>query len=227
MWKDEQQRVNENSSFAKKGLLLHSIFLKELHMKKNNNGKNSLKTVYFTIITILFFGLFLTSYTKRNAPSTRTIEEGKASYYGFKFVGRKTASGEIFTDYLYTCAHKSLPFGTLLKVTNIENGEAVIVKVNDRGPFVKGRIVDLSIKAAKDLNLMQMGVAKVTVELVDQEYSQVGNVQDMEKIVIEDRYAYVRRDNQSVLDLLYQKIFENTSELNTFAPDNSPSTEKM
>jgi len=227
MWKCEHQRVNENISFAKKGLLLHSIFLKELHMKKNNNGKNSLKTVYFTIFTILFFGLFLTSYTKRNNPSTNTIEEGKASYYGFKFVGRKTASGEIFTDYLYTCAHKTLPFGTLLKVTNIENGEAVIVKVNDRGPFVRGRVVDLSIKAAKDLNLMQMGVAKVTVELVDQEYSQVGNVQDMEKIVIEDRYAYVRRDNQGILDMLYQKIFENTSELNTFAPDSSPNTEKM
>lgn len=196
-------------------------------MKKNTLGKNSIKTIYFTIFLVLFFGLFLTSYTNRNKPSINIIEEGKASYYGFKFVGRKTASGEIFTDYLYTCAHKTFPFGTLLKVTNLANGEAVIVKVNDRGPFVKGRVVDLSIKAAKDLNLMQMGVAKVSVELIDQNYSEVGNVKDMEKIVIEDRYAYIRRENQNLIDILYQKIFENSIDLNTFAPDNSPNTEKM
>jgi rare lipoprotein A len=152
---------------------------------------------------------------------------GPTSAYGPGLYGNKTASGQVLTPNTIGIAHKTLPFGTLLKVTNIENGEAVIVKVNDRGPFVRGRVVDLSIKAAKDLNLMQMGVAKVTVELVDQEYSQVGNVQDMEKIVIEDRYAYVRRDNQGILDMLYQKIFENTSELNTFAPDSSPNTEKM
>ena len=69
-----------------------------------------------------------------------------------------------------------------------------------------------------------MGVARVSVEMIDQKYSEVGNVQDMEKIAIEDRYAYIIKDNKILLNLLYQKIFENTPELDTFAPDNSTNT---
>lgn len=193
-------------------------------MKKNTRGEYKLITFVIAIFTILLLGVSLPSYTKKNKPTTNIIEEGKASFYGHKFIGKKTASGEIFTEHLYSCAHRTLPFGTLLKVTNIKNGEAVIVKVNDRGPFIKGRVLDLSIKAAKDLKITQMGVARVSVEMIDQKYSEVGNVQDMEKIAIEDRYAYIIKDNKILLNLLYQKIFENIPELDTFAPDNSTNT---
>ncbi len=91
---------------------------------------------------------------------------GKASYYADKFEGRKTASGEIYKQSKLTAAHRSLPFGTRLKVTNIKNGKSVIVRVNDRGPFVKGRIIDLSKRAASEINLIKMGVAEVKVEQV-------------------------------------------------------------
>lgn len=91
---------------------------------------------------------------------------GMASYYANKFEGRKTASGEIYKHSKRTAAHRSLPFGTKLKVTNIENGKSVIVRVNDRGPFVKGRIIDLSKSAASEIDLIKIGVAKVRVEQV-------------------------------------------------------------
>ena len=88
---------------------------------------------------------------------------GMASYYGKKFHGRKTANGEIFNMYGYSAAHRTLPFGTILKVINLNNGKSVIVKVNDRGPFKKNRILDLSYAAAKDLAMLQSGTAKVKI----------------------------------------------------------------
>lgn len=91
---------------------------------------------------------------------------GTASYYANKFEGRKTASGETYRHAKLTAAHRTLPFGTQLKVTNLENGKSVIVRVNDRGPFVKGRIIDLSKSAAIKIGLIQKGVAKVKVEQV-------------------------------------------------------------
>ncbi|MBO4386208.1 MAG: septal ring lytic transglycosylase RlpA family protein, partial [Treponema sp.] len=83
-----------------------------------------------------------------------------ASYYADKFHGRKTSSGEIFNMYDYTAAHKTLPFGTLLRVTNLANGNYVTVKVNDRGPFVKGRELDVSKAAAVKLGMIKTGTAK-------------------------------------------------------------------
>ena len=93
----------------------------------------------------------------------RAIESGKASYYAGKFVGRKTANGEIFSLHKRTAAHKTLPFGTRVKVKNLDNGRTVKVRINDRGPFVAGRIIDLSRKAARRINLVQMGVANVEI----------------------------------------------------------------
>lgn len=90
-----------------------------------------------------------------------------ASYYADKFDGRKTASGEIFDMNGYTAAHKDLPFGTQLKVTNLANGKSVVVKVNDRGPFVAGREIDLSKAAAAKLDMMGNGTANVSIELVE------------------------------------------------------------
>jgi len=90
-------------------------------------------------------------------------EVGIASWYGPKFHGKKTASGEIYNMYEMTAAHKSLPLGTYVKVINLENGKSVVVKVNDRGPFVPGRIIDLSYAAAKKLGVVAKGTAKVKI----------------------------------------------------------------
>lgn len=91
-------------------------------------------------------------------------QAGLASYYGPGFHGRLTANGETFDQYAMTAAHKKLPFGTRLKVTNEETGKSIIVRVNDRGPYIHNRIIDLSVKAAEELGIKDAGVAKVKIE---------------------------------------------------------------
>ena len=91
------------------------------------------------------------------------MESGKASYYADKFDCRKTANGEIFDQSKITAAHKTLPFGTSVTVKNLSNGKTVKVRINDRGPFVAGRIIDLSKKAAKKIDLINAGVANVEI----------------------------------------------------------------
>jgi len=95
-----------------------------------------------------------------------TSERGVASYYGEKYQSRPTASGEPFDWHQLTAAHPSLPFGTLVKVTNLENNRSVTVRVNDRGPFVAGRVIDLSQSAAEQLQMIQKGLARVQIEAV-------------------------------------------------------------
>jgi rare lipoprotein A len=90
---------------------------------------------------------------------------GLASYYGKKFHGRKTASGERFNMYALTAAHKRLPFGTRVRVTHLKNGRSVAVRINDRGPFVRGRMIDLSYGAAKKLGMVTQGVARVRIRV--------------------------------------------------------------
>ncbi len=89
--------------------------------------------------------------------------KGEASWYGPGFHGRKTANGEKFSQNALTAAHKTLPLGTTVKVTNLENDKSVVVRINDRGPFVKGRIIDLSKGAAKEIGLIGTGTAHVEV----------------------------------------------------------------
>ena len=96
-----------------------------------------------------------------------TTQTGYASWYGGKFHGRKTANGEVFDTYKYTAAHKTLPFDTVLKVENLENGRSVAVRINDRGPFVENRIIDLSFAAAKDLGMIESGIARVRIEIIE------------------------------------------------------------
>lgn len=93
-------------------------------------------------------------------------ETGYASWYGGKFQGRQTASGEIFDTNKLTAAHKTLPFGTEVEVTNLDTGKSVQVRINDRGPFVEGRIIDLSRAAAAEIGMMGTGIAPVKVEIV-------------------------------------------------------------
>ncbi len=89
------------------------------------------------------------------------VQEGMASWYGREFHRKKTGSGEVFNMYERTAAHKTLPFGTYVKVENLSNQREVVVRINDRGPFVKGRIIDLSYGAAREVGLIDPGVTKV------------------------------------------------------------------
>ncbi len=97
--------------------------------------------------------------------TTGFSESGVASWYGKKFHGRKTASGERYNQNAMTAAHKTLPFGTRVRVTNLENKKSVSVVVNDRGPFVKGRIIDVSRAAAKKLGMLDSGTARVRIKV--------------------------------------------------------------
>ena len=91
---------------------------------------------------------------------------GTASWYGPRFHGKKTASGEIYNQHKLTAAHKTLPLGTKARVTNLDNGTTVEVEINDRGPFIEGRIIDLSRAAAGALGFVESGTAPVQVELI-------------------------------------------------------------
>jgi rare lipoprotein A len=91
---------------------------------------------------------------------------GIASWYGPGFNGNRTATGEIYNQNAMTAAHKTLPFGTQVVVTNLNNGRSVVVRINDRGPFVRGRVIDLSAAAARMLGMMQSGIAPVRVDVL-------------------------------------------------------------
>jgi rare lipoprotein A len=91
-------------------------------------------------------------------------QRGIASWYGRKFHGRKTSNGEIYNMYAMTAAHKTLPLGVHVRVTHLQNGRSIVVRVNDRGPFVAGRIIDLSYAAAQKLDIVDVGTAKVQVQ---------------------------------------------------------------
>ncbi|MBO6676926.1 MAG: septal ring lytic transglycosylase RlpA family protein [Rhizobiales bacterium] len=101
------------------------------------------------------------------APAVRSLGNGIASYYGRKFHGRPTASGERFDMNDLTAAHKTLPFGTLVRVTNPRNGKQVTVRINDRGPYAHGRTIDLSRAAAQEIGLIGRGHGSVELELLE------------------------------------------------------------
>ena len=100
-------------------------------------------------------------------PTATPIGPGVASYYGRRFHGRRTANGERFDMNALTAAHKTLPFGSRVRVTNTRNGESVVVRINDRGPFVRGRHIDLSRKAAEQIGIVRSGHGRVELELLD------------------------------------------------------------
>ena len=87
-----------------------------------------------------------------------------ASYYAHKFHGRRTANGEIYDMEKLTAAHRTLPFNTKVRVTNLSNGKSVVLRINDRGPFKSGRIIDVSLRAARDLGFISDGIVKVRVK---------------------------------------------------------------
>ena len=105
------------------------------------------------------------STSSKTPAAIGTTETGVASYYGSEFHGRKTANDEKYDMYKMTAAHRTLPFGTNLKVTNLDNGKVVNIRVNDRGPFKKNRIIDLSYQAARDIFMIGNGTANVKIEV--------------------------------------------------------------
>lgn len=116
---------------------------------------NKKRSVYSLMIIGLLAGGLFTSC----APVI--TQQGKASYYANKFKGRRTANGEIFRQHKRTAASLTIPFGTKVRVTNLENGKSVKVRINDRGPYVGGRIIDLSKKAARRIDMIREGVVPV------------------------------------------------------------------
>jgi rare lipoprotein A len=120
---------------------------------------------------LVTLALFATGCASRHAPaaqrratSSAGPATGEASYYAARFQGRPTASGERFDNGQLTAAHRTLPFGTKVRVTNLSNGRSVVVRVNDRGPYARGRIIDLSQAAARRIDMVRAGVARVRVE---------------------------------------------------------------
>ncbi len=127
------------------------------------------------LVTLLFFFSACASPSRRDVegiyspgyyPSEGYTQLGTASWYGIEEHGKYAASGERFSMHDHTAAHRSLPLGTVVRVTNLENGRDVIVRINDRGPFVDGRIIDLSYAAAKSIGMITNGTAKVKVEVI-------------------------------------------------------------
>ena len=101
-----------------------------------------------------------------NGMNAQRVVDGQATYYGVRSHGKKTASGERFNKDAMVCAHRTLPFGTRVKVTNKKNGRSVVVRVIDRGPFGRGKVIDLSPAAARQLDMIKAGVVPVHLEVV-------------------------------------------------------------
>lgn len=121
-----------------------------------------------TVLALLMATILLAGCASlRSAPDPATAQEGIAAYYGARFAGRPTANGEHFDPDELTAAHRSLPFDTRVEVTNLDNGRQVTVRINDRGPFTSGRIIDLSRGAAERLGMIRSGVAPVRLQVMN------------------------------------------------------------
>ena len=106
--------------------------------------------------------------SNREVVSVSRTDRGMASWYGPGFHGNRCANGEIYNQYGLSAAHRTLPFGTRVRVTNLNNNRSVVVRINDRGPFIRGRIIDLSKGAAREIGMISSGVAPVKVEVLRQ-----------------------------------------------------------
>jgi len=165
------------------------------------------KRLILILLTFFIGFLFTTCSNYRYFPSGN-VQVGQASWYGEDFHGKKTANGETYNMYAMTAAHKTLPFESVVLVLNLKNKKSVRVRINDRGPFIKGRIIDLSYAAAKGIDMVGPGVVPVRIEVLQsdspniaQEYAvQVGsfiqrkNAQKLKKALLyKYRNTYITR----------------------------------
>ena len=147
-------------------------------MRKRKRQLRKLKNSPIYLILVLTF-LFISCVVDRNTRQNSTYSQsryrnsaneqyivGTSSYYGKKYHGRKTANGETFNMYDLTAAHKTLPFGTILEVENLSNNKKVTVRINDRGPFVRNRILDLSFAAAEKIDMITSGIANIRARII-------------------------------------------------------------
>ncbi len=140
--------------------------MNEMYNMKRNlcaslcSATHAVRLTMIVVLSAIAIGMKAQTYT------------GNASYYGPGFHGRKSANGTTYNMYKFTCAHKTLPFGTKLKVTNLKNGKTTVVEVTDRGPYAKGRIIDLSKVAAAQIDMVKSGVARVRIEVLKKERSE-------------------------------------------------------
>lgn len=131
-------------------------------------------TLYFAINSLI------------NSPIDEKVDTGKASFYAHKFEGRRTSSGQTYRAKEHTAAHRLYPFGTLLEITNKTNGSKTIVRVNDRGPHSKDRLIDLSYAAAKDLGIVGAGTGEVSVKVISAS-KELGNQSFNEKSFVVEK----------------------------------------
>ena len=110
--------------------------------------------------------MLVSVFVAAGCSGVKRVEKGKACWYGPGYEGRRTASGEVLNGNAFTAAHRKLPFNTIVRVTNLNNGREVKVRINDRGPFKGGRIIDLSEAAARELGMIQEGIVPVRIEVL-------------------------------------------------------------
>lgn len=124
------------------------------------------RIILFMLAATLLTGCAGTSADLADVGGVSHVETGLASYYGHQYHGRTTANGETYDENALTAAHRTLPFGSRVRVTNLANGKQVVLRVNDRGPFVAGRIIDVSFRGARELDFVRAGVVKVRIEVL-------------------------------------------------------------
>ncbi len=135
-----------------------------MHIIRRSGAKKRLVFTTLIVLAALLLSVRVASSVRLRLFRHNNSAVGIASFYAEDFHGKQTASGEIFNMRRCSAAHRTLPFNTIVRVTNMSNGRRLIVKINDRGPFVSGRIIDLSYGAAKRLGFVQDGITKVKLE---------------------------------------------------------------
>ncbi len=163
----------------------------------------SASSVRLFLLFAVLFSLFF-SCARLTYPPSEIIQTGVASWYGPDFHGKTTSNKEVYNMYDLTAAHKSLPFGTYVMVTNLNNGKSVTVRINDRGPFVKERIIDLSYAAAKAVDMVGEGTAPVRLEILTK-YSPKRSSQKFSVQV----GSFIQEDNAKALKIELEKNFKN------------------
>ncbi len=188
--------------------------------------------VFSLLITVSIFGCAVSNRQVPYYPLPDRegfVQEGVASWYGKKFHRKKTASGEIFNMWDKTAAHNTLPFGTHVKVENLSNQREVVVRINDRGPFVKGRIIDLSYGAAREIGLIGPGVTRVRMVALSKEVGKIKSGNTYRPLVEARDFkkgrfavlvgAFENDANARRLAKRLRVIFDNVT-IRTYMPDN-------
>jgi len=165
----------------------------------NHRGKTQFVFMLFAVVMIFF-----SSCSRNQYETTPAVITGQASWYGPNFHGKTTSSQEVFDMYDMTAAHKSLPFGTYVMVTNLDNGRSVKVRINDRGPFIRGRVIDLSYAAAKVLGMVGTGVVPVRIEIL----SDISVDADGQRFAVQVG-AFVVKENAEALKSRLDKKYNN------------------